>query len=240
MSSSKVIKGGETAFKIHSFDPETVEYPAPEPRAEPKPGAVQLPSGPPASLPSPGIDPGETETEEERISRLEREAYEKGFEQGRKDGLELEAKQLQQQKQRMEALFAEIQGLKSSIFKEAEQELVFLSTLIAKRIVGEEIRSDPGVIRRTVQRAMELVSDRSRLKISVNPEDMDEMQRIMPELASMTKGGQLQVVEDETIERGGCLLETGFGRINATINEQLKMVERELDRAFYDPDPENQ
>ena len=46
------------------------------------------------------------------------------------------------------------------------------------------------------------------------------------------KYGQFQVIEDKGIERGGCRLETGFGSINATIEDQLTELEKEIDRAF--------
>ncbi len=238
MSSSNIIKGGEVAFRIHAFDPEAVETSGPDPVAAPGSGSVRLPCGPGGEDTSLQNSTGESESIEERLSRLEREAYEKGFEQGRKDGLELEEKQLSQQRNQVNAVLSELQEFKRAIMREAERDLAALSTLIAKRIVGEEIRTDPEVIRHTVRRALEFVSDRSRLRISLNPEDMEEMQRIMPELASMTEGGRIQVVEDQAVERGGCMLETGFGRINATVSEQLKVVEREIERAFASPEPE--
>jgi len=239
MSWSNVIKPGENVspYCIRPFDPDNLDpspvRPAPAP---PKPGAVRLPGG---STPvsrsrnSSSGDDLENESPEEKLARLEREAYEKGFDQGRKDGLDLERKQLQEQKQQVEALFAELRGLKSSLFREAEQDCVTLSSLIAKRILRAEIRTDPAVIQRTVREALDFVADRSRLRISIHPEDMEEIRRILPELAALAEEDALQVVEDETLERGGCLLETGFGTINATVSDQRAIVEKALDEAFH-------
>ncbi len=132
----------------------------------------------------------------------------------------------------MEALFSELRSLKSSLFREAEQEAVTLSSRIARRIVREEIRTDPALIRRTVRAAFELVADQSRLAVSVHPEDMEEIRRILPELASMTEGGGFQVKEDEAVDRGGCVLETGFGTIRATVSEQLSAIDKAIEQAF--------
>lgn len=234
MSLSNVIKSGDDVqFNIRSFDPEALalnddEPPFPSTRAE---GALMLPGGPPAE-PKETENPEEEESPQEKSARLEREAYEKGFEQGRKDGMDLEKKQLDEQRQQMEELFSEIRGLKTSLFREAEQEVVALTTHIARRIVRAEIRTDPPVIQRTIRAALDYVADRSRITIAVHPEDMEEIRGILPELASITDGGGFQVVEDNTLDRGGCTLQTGLGKISATIRDQFAAIENVIERAF--------
>lgn len=237
MSWSNVIKqGADIQFNICSFDPDTFNSTNEdeEPCSRTQAGALLLPGGPPSKKGRADRvnEDSEEESAEERLARLERESYEKGFEQGRKDGLELEKKQLEQQRQQMEALFAELRDLKPSLLREAEEEAVMLGSRIAKRIIGEEIRTDPSVIQRTVRAALDFVADRSRLSITVHPEDMEEIRRVLPELASMTEGGRFQVTEDDTVDRGGCLLETGFGKINANISEQLSVIDKVIEQTF--------
>ncbi len=234
MSWSNVIKQeADIQFNIRAFDPDTFnsEIEDEQPCSRTQAGALVLPGGP-ASVAEPAGEDSEAESAEDRLARLERESYEKGFEQGRKDGLELEKKQIQEQRRQMEALFAELRDLKPSLLREAEQEAVTLGSRIAKRIIGEEIRTDPSVIQRTVRAALDFAADRSRLSITVHPEDMEEIRRVLPELASMAQGGRFQVTEDETVDRGGCLLETGFGRINATISEQLSVIDKVIEQTF--------
>lgn len=164
-----------------------------------------------------------------RMARLEREAYEKGFEQGQKDGLALEERQLEEKGKQLDALFAGIRDLRGQIYSETEGELLNLSLLIAKKIIRSEVRTDPEVIIRTIRSSLQFLVDKSRLRIMVNPEDMEEVKRILPDLAGMTKGGKFQVVEDIAIERGGCVLESGFGRVNATLDDQLGMLEKAIE-----------
>ncbi len=232
MSWSNVIKRGEDVrFTIRSFDPDAFQPDEEDeaPRASIAETLV-LPGGPAAGQPRENGE--DAESAEERLARLEREAYEKGFEQGRKDGLELEKKQIEEQRQQMEALFGELRSLKAPLLRQAEQEAVLLSTRIARRIVREEIRSDPSVIQRTVRAALDLVADRSRLALTVHPEDMEEIRKILPELSTVTGDGRLQVTEDDAVDRGGCVLETGFGRINATVSDQLSVIDKTIEKAF--------
>ena len=55
---------------------------------------------------------------------------------------------------------------------------------------------------------------------------------MLPDLSRLTKGGNFQLTENNTVERGGCILETGFGKINATIDDQLKGLEEVISREF--------
>jgi len=241
MSWSNIIKNGEDlSFSIRSFDPDSLDGLAEEkPAGGSAKGALVLPAGSPAGVRN-GKTVEEEESSEEKLARLEREAYEKGFEQGRKDGLALEQKQLDQQRQQMEGLFNEMQGLKAVLFRDAEQDLVTLSTLIARRIIREEIRTDPTVIQRTVRAALDFVADRSHLKITLHPEDMEEIRSILPELASMTDGGRFEVTEDETVDRGGCMLDTGFGKINATVRDQSDVISTVLEQTFHGREKEEE
>lgn len=234
MSSSNVIRNGEHAqFNIRSFDPEALALYESEaaPPAATEPGALVLPGGPPGEATEAEDNKEEDEDLQDKAARLEREAYEKGFEQGRKDGKALEKKQLDEQRNQMEALFSEIRGLKPSLFRETEQQVINICTMIAGRIVREEIRTDPAVIQRTIRAALGYVADRSRIKIALHPEDMEEIRGILPELASAADA-EFQVIEDKTLDRGGCTMETGFGKINATIKEQLSVIEDVIEGAF--------
>lgn len=233
MSLSRLIKGGDAVgYQISDFDLQGVRGGGDPPPREPGGrGPVKLPGGPSPGL---GLSRPEKleESSEERLARLEREAYEKGFEQGRKDGLDLERKHLEEQRQEAERIFAGLRELKAVIARDTEEDLLSLCKLISRRIVREEVKTDPEVILRALRAALDFVVDKTCLKISVNPQDMEKIRHILPELASSTEGETFQVVEDRALARGGCLIETGFGRINATVEDQCAVVEKVIDEAF--------
>jgi len=168
----------------------------------------------------------------ERLSRLEKEAYEKGFEQGQRDGLALEKRQMEEKGRQLDKLMADINGFKARLYSEGEQDLLRLSTLAAKTIIREEVRANPGIIGNTIRAALEYLVDKSKICIHISSEDMDEVRRILPDLSALTKGGKFQLMEDKAIEAGGCVIETGFGRINATIEDQLAMLEQIIQNEF--------
>jgi flagellar biosynthesis/type III secretory pathway protein FliH len=178
-------------------------------------------------------DDNDDADEAEKLAALEKEAYRKGFEQGQRDGLAIEEKQMADKARRLESLLTGLGGLKAQIVGETEKEFLGLAIGIAKCIVNAEVKIDPEAIERTVRAASTLVVDRSQIRLLINPDDKEAVKGLLPELASTTKGAKLEIAEDPTIERGGCILETGFGRINATIESQLATLQKELEAEFH-------
>jgi len=175
--------------------------------------------------------PGEEDIEE-RIARLEREAYEKGFEQGQKDGLALEERQMKEKGVHLEKLMNALAGLKEEIYRETEEEIVRLSMSIARKILRSELRKGSYDIGKTIRAAMKFLVDTSRVQIRISPEDMEEVSGLIPSLASDSKAGRIQILEDHSIQRGGCILQSGFGNVNATVEDQLALVENEIERVL--------
>lgn len=235
---SKLITGQDlSSVQIEHFDGRHLEDPSTAKDSAQGDDQIELPTGKWTSLPPSGSEPEngadeEEESPQDRQARLEKEAYEKGFEQGQKDGLDLERRQSEEKGKQLDALLCELQGLKSQLYLEAEGELLKLSMEIAKKVLREEVKCDSRTIVHTIREAMTFLVDKSLMQIVVHPDDMDEIKQLMPELTTKTKGGQLELVEDHAIERGGCILKTGFGRINATIDDQLWMLEKALEKAF--------
>jgi flagellar assembly protein FliH len=168
-----------------------------------------------------------------KLARLEKEAYEKGFEQGQRDGLALEKRKMEEVRRQIEDMFVSIRDLKPRIYTESEGEILKLVMLMVKKVIGEEVRQNSAVIGNTIKSAMRFLTDKRRIRIILNPDDMEEVKKLLPDISAIAKGGQFQLSEDRAINRGGCILETGFGKINACIEDQLKNLEEEIERLYH-------
>lgn len=237
---SRFVRPEQTpAFQLESFDTEEAPL-SQEASAEGEIPCIRIPLC--RNRPRPVRKREEVETREpappteeeirDRVARIEKEAYEKGFAQGRKDGLALEAKQMEQKGREMQALLDSLARLKEQIYREAEGELIKLGLAIAGKIIRNEVKAGHHRMEEIIRSAMKYLVDASHMKIRVSPEDMEEVQGIVPSLAAATRANRIQIVEDRAIERGGCLLETGFGSVNATLQDQLGLLEKEMDRVF--------
>jgi flagellar assembly protein FliH len=170
------------------------------------------------------------EEAQEKAALIEREAYEKGFAQGEKDGLELGEKKGLKVLENIENLFIEINHLKNEILKQYEKETFNLIFAIAKKIIHHQIRLDEEAIKETVLEALYLASEKSKITLRVNPEDFDYVERLRPEFFTKFKELKSMIVtSDPSITRGGCFLETPYGDVDARVETQLEKIYQSLE-----------
>ena len=169
-----------------------------------------------------------TEGLKNRVSQIERDAYEKGFSQGQKDGFALGKKRLEESAKRLEAVINSLSGLKMRLYRESEEEILRLAIEIAKKIVHRELTVDTDAVLRTIRKATDFLNERTSIRILLNPADMDKVEEAVPQLKVEKKIESVELVPDPSVSRGGCILETGFGTVNATIEDQLAAIAEEL------------
>ena len=122
-------------------------------------------------------------------------------------------------------------SIKAALYGQVEREVVKLAVEVAKKIVHREIQADPEVIQTLVKVALGHVSERSAVTVRVNPIDynflLDKHRGWAQEEGS---GREVTLVADKSIERGGCLVQTECGDVDARIEEEF----REVERAFFE------
>jgi flagellar assembly protein FliH len=168
-----------------------------------------------------------------KASLMEKEAYEKGFAQGEKDGLELGEKKAMKVLEALENLLHGVDQLKKEILRRYEKELVDLVLAIARKVIHQFVQDQDGTVRDTVFQALSLAVERHKALIRVNPADYDCVERLRPEIFSKFKGMKsIMVTSDPSISRGGCYLETPYGGVDARMETQLDQILQVLHNAF--------
>ena len=115
------------------------------------------------------------------------------------------------------------------LLKMSEEVVVRLAVTVARRIVGDAIEINEEVVLETVRRALKHVQEKESLVIRVNPEDLKIVREHRSEWLSIVEGsGSLDVEEDERIRKGGCLVETEAGNVEARIDRQIQTLEKAL------------
>jgi flagellar assembly protein FliH len=98
-----------------------------------------------------------------------------------------------------------------------------LAVAMAERVVRREVRADPEALLEMARAAIGRLGERVTAVIHLNPVDLE---------AIVTDGtgriGTLDVVADPDLPRGGCMIRTNLGAIDAGIDAQM----RELLRAM--------
>jgi type III secretion system HrpE/YscL family protein len=117
----------------------------------------------------------------------------------------------------------------STIIETAEQEIVKLALVVAERIVGKALQTDPDVALHIAAQAIESVRHQKELVLRVNPEDAQLMRNSRKKLMDILgRTKDIAVREDPEVERGGCVIETENGTVDAQLKTQLQMLELAL------------
>ena len=195
------------------------------------------PSLPPSPTQSPPPPPTVAPTYDEYKQRLagelaqaRQQAVDTGREQGLQQGRLAAQAEFQQQ---LDALRAVIQGARSAHARYLEDvadevgEIVF--TAVCK-ILGDGFINREGALA-AVGEAMRRSEERGRLLVRVSPEDFGLLSARRRELLEGAGTSDVELVADEKVKLGGCLLEGSCGSIDARLELQLQRLREVLVRA---------
>lgn len=110
----------------------------------------------------------------------------------------------------------------------AEPELVRLAIGIAERVLHQQIALDNGVVVEMAKSAITRIVDREKITVRVNPGDMERMREYRDDLLALGDVKTMLVIEDQRVDRGGVILETDAGSVDAKIATQLTEVRKIL------------
>ena len=164
----------------------------------------------------------------EQIQSLIEEAFNKGVAQGRAEMKAAQEEQIKNAVAAFETGIQEMHRIRQQDIACMESEIVRLALAITKKIVGYETEHH-AVIQHVVEQAIGKVNDTRQLVIRINPKDMDTIRALEQELLPVDDLGTVFRIEaDEGIKRGGCVIETKLGDIDARIDKQIKIIEERL------------
>jgi flagellar assembly protein FliH len=114
------------------------------------------------------------------------------------------------------------------LMESAEPELVRLAVGIAERVLHQQIALDRGVVVEMAKVAIARLVEKESITVRVNPGDLERMKEHRDELLDSGELKNFRVVEDQRVDRGGVLVETDGGTIDARISTQLNEAKRVL------------
>lgn len=159
-----------------------------------------------------------------RLGAIEREAFTKGYAQGERAGLEAGGKRAEAMLRRVAQTIEELGGLRQTLIHETEREMVQLALTLARRVVHREVTLDPELAAALAHVALERLGTNTPATIRLNPEDYT----IVAQDSARWGSQAVTVVPDPAISRGGCLVESAFGSVDATIERQFDELSRAL------------
>lgn len=114
---------------------------------------------------------------------------------------------------------------RDEMLRSAESELAAVAVAIAESIVREHIARDPAWMTRAVESAVQLFARATRVTIEIAPEDELLVAEAMPRLRSaLPADAEIALLAREGIERGGCMIRSSEGTLDARIETQFRRM----------------
>ncbi len=166
-------------------------------------------------------------------SQLE-EHYKSGFEEGyQKASRELEQDYSSKLYRKYEEVYNVLQSHDEHLLElERLFEKLVIQTAyeLSKKILKHEIE-DKTIINENIKAAINKIIGANEVRLKLNPLDLNEMSEASKNLIHNSSFNKISIEGEERIERGGCLIETEIGNVDARISTQLNELRKKLEES---------
>lgn len=158
----------------------------------------------------------------EQAARIEREAYDRGYAEGEKDGRLMGERKFEATAQSVRKLAAELSGARQGLLRAAEDEILSLVMQLTRAVVRAEVSANPEVALRAVREALAAMSEDVSALVRLNPADHDYLKGagLLPE------GARYEA--DPAVSSGGCVAESERERFDARVEREMARLEAAL------------
>ena len=168
----------------------------------------------------------EAQTQHDKIVS---EARNEGFEQGSQEGYQKGSAEVERLIERMHKILEAVMQRREEILQDTESQIVELVILMARKVIKILSENQKNVIMANTVAALRKVKTRGSVTLRVNIEDVKLTTAHADEFIQHVENVQgITVQEDSSVEKGGCIVETDFGAIDARISSQLTELENKI------------
>lgn len=172
------------------------------------------------------FDKSEAIKEQEYMyEQMREEGYQAGLLKGREDGFN-------EYKESIEEANSIIMSAKDEYHKvveQAEPVIVDLAVELCRRVIGHGLVGLPEVWDQFVKQVIKEVQEHEDVKIYVHPDWFERTRQQKEELhLFLTHCEELYIYADPALAENGCVIETKYGRMDATIDHQLTQLKKQL------------
>ena len=187
----------------------------------------------------PGMAPDPVHPLQTRIAELElemakrvREAHEAGYSEGEAAGKAQGEDDVRAAVQRLADSIAAVDEYRSRLYRQTEVDAVRLSVAIARRVLRRELTVDPSAIEGLVSAALQRLQSQETCRVKMHP---DYIPALSAAIEHMGMSAKVEVVADPAQEPGAAIFEMPRGNLDASIDSQLREIERGLVDRFQRP-----
>jgi flagellar assembly protein FliH len=169
------------------------------------------------------------ETKRIQLSQAEDEGFTKGYEAGISEGQKSIQKDVQEAKHIVQLAKQDYEQK----LEEASGEILELAMKVAEKIVSQTLETTSSAWVSLVKEAITEVREQEEVKLYVAPawyETTLSHKKELEGIALHTR--ELLIFPDDSLSTNGCVIETSFGQLEASVDSQLKEIKRLLSESL--------
>lgn len=168
----------------------------------------------------------EANVEKENIKAT---AHQDGYKEGHEQGFVEGQNEVNRLVERVHKIVESVMVRREEILCETEQQIVELVLLMTRKVVKIISENQKTVVLSNVLAALKKIRTRGNITLRVNTEDLKLTTAHVDEFIKRIENvNGISVIEDSSVDRGGCIVETDFGAIDARISSQLAELESKI------------
>ncbi|MGD0499298.1 MAG: FliH/SctL family protein [Bryobacteraceae bacterium] len=173
---------------------------------------------------APGAVAGRIEELQREGERRVAEAHAAGLREGEALGRQHAAGEIEPVAQRLARSIEGLASMRARLRREAEADLVRLAVAIARRVLRREAAVDPEALHGLVLAALEKLQANEICRVRTHPSHA----ALLASCLRRAAGTAIEVVPDPAREPGDVVFETERGNLDASVETQLREIERGL------------
>ena len=179
-------------------------------------------------VPAPGADgfAGDGRSAGEQMAVRISQAREEGLREGAQRERTRIEQEMAEQKARIAEALAAFERERGEYYAKIEAEVVHLAVAIASRILHREAQLDPMLLAALAKVALEKMQQNTRARVRVARQQAESWREFFARDSQMAVPPE--IVEDDSLSGGSCILETELGSTELGLESQLKEIETGL------------
>ncbi len=165
----------------------------------------------------------------EGLSRGRKEGHEAGLLEGRVQAIAEFRDRLEQLATGWTDAIALWEQERSQMLQEAREDVIRFAIDVTDKVVRRVVQSDPSVVTDQVVEALTLLARPTAVEIQVHPEDRAIVEELLPRMTTTVQACEhISISTAESISRGGCVVKTSGGKIDASLETQIARIAEAL------------
>ncbi len=153
----------------------------------------------------------------------------KGEEDGWEEGFSRGEEEVNRLISRLNRILSSTIQKRNEVLEEAESQIVDIILAVSRKVVKTITETHKNVVVEQISHALSKLKGRSEITIRVNVEDLMMTTKHKKDFIGMIEGIEnVKILEDNSVDRGGCVITTDFGSIDARISSQLSELEQKI------------